>query len=101
MGSRRSPEGRVGIVSGQLVSSPPSTSVHVDRLLSNGAVDSTFPRVSTPMGGDLIASDIAGAADGGVLVDDPDRDDRRAAPLQGRVGIGAGAVDAGAVDGFS
>ncbi len=42
--------------------------LHVDRLLSNGAVDSTFPRVSTPMGGDLTASDIAGAPDGGVLV---------------------------------
>ena len=35
---------------------------------SNGAVDSTFPRVSTSVGGDLIASDIAGAPDGGVLV---------------------------------
>ena len=59
--------GRVGVVNATSFASPAST-LHVDRLLSNGAVDSTFPRVSTPMGGDLVATDIAGAADGGVLV---------------------------------
>ena len=72
--------GRVGIVNGRSFISP-STSVLVDRLLSNGAVDSTFPRVSTPVGGDLTASDIAGAPDGGVLVTTQTVDDRRAAPL--------------------
>ena len=59
--------GRVGVVNDSSFVSPSAT-LQVDRLLSNGAVDSTFPRVSTPMGGDLTASDIAGAPDGGVLV---------------------------------
>ena len=59
--------GRVGVVNASSFTSPAS-SMLIDRLLSNGAVDSTFPRVSTPMGGDLTATDIAGAADGGVLI---------------------------------
>ncbi len=59
--------GRVGVVNAMSFTSPSAT-LQIDRLLSNGAVDSTFPRVSTPMGGNLTATDIAGAADGGVLV---------------------------------
>jgi hypothetical protein len=59
--------GRVGVVNAMSFASPSAT-LQIDRLLSNGAVDSTFPRVSTPMGGNLTATDIAGAADGGVLV---------------------------------
>jgi hypothetical protein len=59
--------GRVGVVNAASFTAP-STSLLVDRLLSNGAIDTSFPRVSVPMGADLIASDIAGAADGGVLV---------------------------------
>ncbi len=57
----------MGVVNATLFASPASTLL-VDRLLSNGAVDASFPRVVAPMGGDLIATDIAGAADGGVLV---------------------------------
>jgi hypothetical protein len=60
--------GRVGIVNGHSYFYTSHTSVLIDRLLSNGAVDSTFARVSTPLGGEMLASDIAGAADGGVLV---------------------------------
>jgi hypothetical protein len=59
--------GKVGILSGTTYLTPP-TSIHIDRLLSNGAVDSGFPRVTTSVGGDLTASDIAGSTDGGVLV---------------------------------
>ncbi|HWM20412.1 MAG TPA: hypothetical protein VNO51_12040, partial [Ilumatobacteraceae bacterium] len=59
--------GRVGVVNDSSFASP-SPTLHIDRLLSNGAVDSTFPRVSTPMGANLTATDIVGAADGGVLV---------------------------------
>ena len=58
--------GKVGIVSGTSEATPP-TSIHIDRLLSNGAVDSGFPRVTTALGGAQTSSDIAGSTDGGVL----------------------------------
>jgi hypothetical protein len=59
--------GRIGVVN-ETDYMAPASSVHIDRLLSNGAVDASFPRVTTPLGGELLASDIAGAADGGVLI---------------------------------
>ena len=59
--------GKVGIVNAPTFTSPP-TSVRVERLTSNGARDTSFGRVTVPVGGALTSTAVAGAPDGGVLV---------------------------------
>ena len=77
----------------------PAATLHVDRLLSNGAVDSTFPRVVAPMGSDLIATDIAGAADGGVLVTTQTEPTRDPCAAMTADGVGVGLADTRSSDG--
>ena len=60
-------DGNVGIVNAATFNSSP-TSVLVERLSSNGARDTSFGRVTAAVGGELTATAIAGAPDGGIHV---------------------------------